>query len=61
VKHCGHCGPGGILARFGGFNLFDGVVDHRLLRLHQIRPGVADLLPYDAALIRWLVLVLTVA
>jgi uncharacterized membrane protein len=28
---------GGILAGFGGFNLFDGVVDHKLLRQHQIR------------------------
>ena len=38
---------GWILVGFGGFNLFDGVVDHKLLRLHQIRPGVADLLVYD--------------
>jgi uncharacterized membrane protein len=32
----------------GGFQLFDGVVDHKLLRIHQIRYGV-DLLPYDLA------------
>jgi uncharacterized membrane protein len=37
-----------LLAGVGGFNLFDGVVDHKLLRLHQIRGGVPDLLPYDA-------------
>ena len=32
----------------GGFQLFDGIVDHKLLRVHQIRYGV-DLLPYDLA------------
>lgn len=32
----------------GAFQLFDGVVDHKLLRLHQVRYGV-DLLAYDVA------------
>lgn len=32
----------------GGFQVFDGVVDHKVLRIHQIRYGV-DLLPYDLA------------
>lgn len=32
----------------GGFQLFDGVVDHKVLRTHQIRYGV-ELLPYDLA------------
>jgi uncharacterized membrane protein len=32
----------------GIFQLFDGIVDHKVLRLHQIRYGV-DLLPYDLA------------
>lgn len=32
----------------GGFQLFDGIVDHKLLRLHQIR-YVDNLLPYDIA------------
>jgi uncharacterized membrane protein len=54
------CVWGGILAGFGGFNLFDGVVDHKLLRLHQIRPGVANLLAYDAAWIGLSVLILAV-
>ncbi len=49
VERWGRRGWGGILAGFGAFNLFDGVVDHKLLGLHQIRSGVADLLPYDAA------------
>jgi uncharacterized membrane protein len=41
-----------VLAGAGGFNLFDGIVDHKLLRLHQIREGVPNLLPYD---IGWIV------
>ena len=35
----------------GGFNLYDGVVDHKVLQLHPVREGVADLLPYDAGFI----------
>lgn len=38
----------GLVLGLGGFQLFDGVVDHKLLRLHQIRYGV-PLLPYDLA------------
>ncbi|MFC7457044.1 DUF2243 domain-containing protein [Brachybacterium sp. GCM10030267] len=36
-----------VITGIGAFQLFDGVVDHKLLRIHQIRYGV-DLLPYDA-------------
>jgi uncharacterized membrane protein len=36
------------------------VVDHKLLRLHQIRPGVANLLAYDTAWIGLSVLILVV-
>ena len=36
---------GGLLGA-GGFQLFDGLVQHKVLRLHQVRYGV-DLLPYD--------------
>lgn len=32
----------------GGFQLFDGIVNHKLLRLHQVRYDVY-LLPYDIA------------
>jgi uncharacterized membrane protein len=39
---------GGFFLGAGGFQLFDGIVDHKLLRLHQVRYGV-DLLPYDVA------------
>ena len=36
----------GFIVGLGTFQLWDGVVDHKILRLHQIRYGV-DLLPYD--------------
>ncbi len=39
---------GGFLLGAGGFQLFDGLVDHKVLRVHQVRYGV-DLLPYDLA------------
>ncbi len=38
---------GGLLGA-GGFQLLDGVVNHKVLRLHQVRYDV-DLLPYDLA------------
>jgi uncharacterized membrane protein len=60
VERWGRRGRGGILAGFGSFNLFDGVVDHKLLRLHQIRPGVANPLAYDAVWIGLSVLFLAV-
>jgi uncharacterized membrane protein len=37
---------GGLLLGAGGFQLYDGLVQHKVLGLHQIRYGV-DLLPYD--------------
>ena len=37
---------GGLLLGLGGFQLYDGIVQHKLLRLHQIRYGV-DVTPYD--------------
>ncbi len=36
----------GVLLGAGGFQLYDGIVHHKLLGLHQVRYGV-DLLPYD--------------
>lgn len=36
----------GFALGLGGFQLFDGTVDHKLLRLHQVRYEV-DLLAYD--------------
>jgi uncharacterized membrane protein len=37
---------GGVLVGAGAFQLYDGLVQHKLLGLHQIRYGV-DLAPYD--------------
>jgi uncharacterized membrane protein len=37
---------GGLLLGTGGFQLYDGLVQHKVFGLHQIRYGV-DLLPYD--------------
>lgn len=36
----------GFLSGLGAFQLWDGIIDHKVLRIHQIRYGV-DLLPYD--------------
>lgn len=36
----------GLFLGLGGFQLFDGIVDHKLLHLHQVRYGV-DVLLYD--------------
>jgi uncharacterized membrane protein len=38
----------GLFLGLGAFQLFDGTVDHKLLRVHQIRYGV-DVTPYDWA------------
>src|SRR4051812_5947751 len=38
---------GGLLG-WGGFQLYDGLIQHKLFKLHQIRYHV-DLLPYDLA------------
>ena len=37
----------GILLGAGCFNLYDGTIQHKVLRLHQIRPDAPDNLPYD--------------
>lgn len=39
---------GGVLVGVGAFQLYDGIVHHKLLRVHQIR-YVDDLLAYDLA------------
>lgn len=43
----GHAWAGFFLGS-GAFQLFDGIVDHKVLRVHQVRYGV-PLLPYDLA------------
>jgi len=39
----------GVLLGGGGFHLWDGVVDHKLLRLHPVREGADNMLVYDVA------------
>jgi uncharacterized membrane protein len=41
----------GILVGAGGFNLYDGIIQHKLLGLHQVRAGAPNNLPYDLAFI----------
>lgn len=36
----------GVLVGVGAFQLYDGVIQHKIMRIHQIRYGV-DILPYD--------------
>jgi uncharacterized membrane protein len=38
---------GGLLVGIGGFELYDGIVQHKLLQLHPVREHVPNLLPYD--------------
>ena len=42
---------GGVLVGAGALNLYDGTVQHKLLKLHQVREGARDQLPYDLAFI----------
>ncbi len=39
---------GAVLVGAGGFQVYDGLVQHKIFGLHQVRYGV-DLLPYDIA------------
>lgn len=38
---------GAVLMGAGGFNFYDGTVQHKLLQLHPVREGVVNILPYD--------------
>lgn len=38
---------GGALIGLGGFNLYDGTLQHKIMRIHQIRYGIDNLLMYD--------------
>lgn len=39
----------GMLLGMGGFNLYDGTIQHKILQLHPVREGVTNSLPYDLA------------
>jgi uncharacterized membrane protein len=41
----------GLLLGVGGFNLYDGVINHKVLGLHQVREGVDNLWLYDVGFI----------
>ena len=41
----------GILVGAGGFNLYDGTIQHKLLGLHQVRARAPNTLPYDLVFI----------
>jgi uncharacterized membrane protein len=41
--------PAGICLGAGGFNLYDGTIHHKVLQIHPVREGVANILPYDLA------------
>lgn len=45
--HRAHAWAGGFLGA-GSFQVFDGIINHKILRLHQIRYEV-PILPYDVA------------
>ena len=47
-----------LLLGGGAFNFYDGTIQHKLLTLHQVRPGVPDQTPYDVVFIGLSVLVL---
>ena len=49
LPHGGRLLAAAVLLGMGGFNLYDGTVQHKLLNLHPVREGVADQLPYDLA------------
>lgn len=63
LARSGRLAPGhawaGFLLGSGGFQVFDGVVNHKVLRLHQVRYDVESLLPYDLAWVGAGVLVIT--
>ena len=48
----------GILLGAGAFQLFDGTVNHKILKLHPIREGAQNMLPYDIAWIAFALLLL---
>ena len=39
----------GMLFGMGGFNLYDGTIQHKILQLHPVREGMSNQLPYDLA------------
>jgi uncharacterized membrane protein len=40
-----------VLIGIGGFNLYDGTIQHKVLKLHQVRAGADDELLYDVVFV----------
>lgn len=51
---------GAVFLGAGGFNLYDGTLQHKLFRFHQVRGGARNQLPYDVAFIGAAVVVMLV-
>ena len=51
---------GAVLVGAGGFNLYDGVIQHKVLELHQVRPDAPSQLPYDLVFVGLALAVLVV-
>ena len=51
---------GAVLVGAGGFNLYDGLIQHKVLKLHQVRSDAPRQLPYDAVFIGLALAVLVV-
>lgn len=49
----------GLFLGAGGFQVFDGIINHKVLRLHQIRYNV-DIIPYDVAWITFGILLIAI-
>jgi len=47
---------GWIVLAAGAFNLYDGTIQHKILRLHQVREGAANDTPYDVVFLTTAVL-----
>lgn len=42
----------GVFSGGGGFQLFDGTINHKVLQLHPVREGAENIVPYDVG---WIV------
>ncbi|AXF57135.1 DUF2243 domain-containing protein [Salicibibacter kimchii] len=51
---------GGALVGLGGFNLYDGIVQHKIMGIHQVRYDTDNLLIYDIGWNLTAIIILTV-
>lgn len=50
----------GIFIGMGAFNLYDGTINHKVLRIHEVREGVENILPYDIGFVALALLLLII-